>query len=88
MDQAEASRLLDGLLARKHNVRWGELIRTLFAFGYELRSTKGSHHYFSHPSARGEILPVHGTKAKAVYVELVVKACRCLVGGLSDGNSD
>jgi predicted RNA binding protein YcfA (HicA-like mRNA interferase family) len=42
-------RLLQKTLASPQNVRFGDMVTLVQAFGFELARTSGSHHIFAHP---------------------------------------
>jgi len=43
------AKLLQKILSGSRNVRFGDMIMLVNAFGFRLSRTKGSHHIFSHP---------------------------------------
>jgi predicted RNA binding protein YcfA (HicA-like mRNA interferase family) len=45
-------RLLQKLLAGSRNVRFGEMVGLVEAFGFRLSRVRGSHHIFVHPGVR------------------------------------
>jgi predicted RNA binding protein YcfA (HicA-like mRNA interferase family) len=42
-------KLLQKVLAGSRNVRFGDMVTLLNAFGFRLSRTQGSHHIFTHP---------------------------------------
>jgi len=42
-------KLLQKVLSGSRNVRFGDMVTLVNAFGFRLSRTKGSHHIFSHP---------------------------------------
>ncbi|MCO5250231.1 MAG: type II toxin-antitoxin system HicA family toxin [Candidatus Kapabacteria bacterium] len=44
----KVEKILKKLIAGTHNVKFGEMLYLLEAFGFELDRTKGSHHIFKH----------------------------------------
>lgn len=43
-------KLLKKILASQQNVRFGEMVSLIEAFGFQLNRVSGSHHIFVHPS--------------------------------------
>ena len=42
-------KLLQKILSGSRNVRFGDMVALVNAFGFRLSRTKGSHHIFTHP---------------------------------------
>ena len=42
-------KLLQKILSGSRNVRFGDMVTLVNAFGFRLSRTKGSHHIFTHP---------------------------------------
>lgn len=62
-------RLLEKALARSKNLRFGEMVELVEAFGFRLSRVKGSHHIFVHPDVRELInLQDVGGKAKPYQI--------------------
>ena len=43
------AKLLQKVLSGSRNIRFGDIVALVNAFGFRLSRTKGSHHIFSHP---------------------------------------
>ena len=57
-------KLLKKVLAGSQNVRFGDLVTLVEAFGFELARTSGAHHIFEHPDVP-ELLNLQDRKGKA-----------------------
>ena len=57
-------RLLKRLLAGSKNVRFGDLVTLIEAFGFRLARVSGSHHIFEHADVP-EIINIQNRKGKA-----------------------
>ena len=57
-------KLLKKLLARPKNVRFGDVVTLIEAFGFRLARVTGSHHIFEHPEVP-EIVNMQNQKGKA-----------------------
>lgn len=55
-------KLLQKILSGSRNVRFGDMVTLVNAFGFRLSRTKGSHHIFTHPeiSELVNLQDVHG----------------------------
>jgi predicted RNA binding protein YcfA (HicA-like mRNA interferase family) len=64
--------------ARSKNIRFGDLVTLVEAFGFRLAQTSGSHHIFEHPDVP-ELVNIQSSKGKAKpyqvrqFLELVEK---------------
>ena len=58
-------KLLKKLLAGSKNIRFGDLVALVEAFGFHLERVRGSHHVFEHPSVP-EIVNLQNRKGNAV----------------------
>ncbi len=57
-------KLLKKALARPSNVRFGELVTLIEAFGFRLARISGSHHIFEHPGV-AQLVNIQDSKGKA-----------------------
>lgn len=57
-------KLLGKLLAGSKNVRFGEMVRLVEAFGFRLSRVSGSHHIFVHPHVQ-ELVNLQTVNGKA-----------------------
>jgi predicted RNA binding protein YcfA (HicA-like mRNA interferase family) len=57
-------KLLKRVLAGSKNVRFGDLVTLIEAFGFRLARVSGSHHIFEHPDV-SEIVNLQNQKGKA-----------------------
>ena len=57
-------KLLKKILGRPENVRFGEMVTLVEAFGFRLARTSGSHHIFTHPQIP-ELLNLQNRRGKA-----------------------
>jgi predicted RNA binding protein YcfA (HicA-like mRNA interferase family) len=58
-------KLLKKLLAGSKNIRFGDLVTLVEAFGFHLERINGSHHIFEHPSVP-EIVNLQNRQGKAI----------------------
>jgi predicted RNA binding protein YcfA (HicA-like mRNA interferase family) len=58
------AKLLKKVLAGSKNIRFGELVTLIEAFGFRLARTSGSHHIFEHPDVP-ELVNIQNVKGKA-----------------------
>jgi predicted RNA binding protein YcfA (HicA-like mRNA interferase family) len=67
------AKLLQKVLSGSRNVRFGDMIALVNAFGFRLSRTKGSHHIFSHPGIPEliNLQEVHG-QAKPYQIKQVL----------------
>ena len=56
-------KLLEKILAGSKNIRFGDFIILVEAFGFELSRVRGSHHIFEHPDIP-EILNLQNSKGQ------------------------
>lgn len=56
------SKTLERILAGSKNIRFGDMVRLVEAFGFRLSRINGSHHIFTHPGVRElvNLQNVHG----------------------------
>jgi predicted RNA binding protein YcfA (HicA-like mRNA interferase family) len=57
-------KLLRRALAGSQNIRFGEMVGLIEAFGFHLARIRGSHHIFEHPEVQ-ELVNVQNWKGKA-----------------------
>ncbi len=57
-------KLLKKVLASAENVRFGDMVTLVEAFGFRLSRIRGSHHIFTHPQIPG-LLNLQNLKGKA-----------------------
>jgi len=57
-------KLLRRALAGSRNIRFGELVALIQAFGFHLARIRGSHHIFEHPEVQ-ELVNIQNWKGKA-----------------------
>lgn len=62
-------KLLKKVLAACGNVRFGEMVALLEAFGFELSRVRGSHHIFVHPNVQ-ELVNIQNRKGKVVPYQI------------------
>jgi len=58
-------KLLKKLLGGSKNIRFGDLVALVEAFGFQLERVKGSHHIFEHPDV-AVIVNLQSRKGKAI----------------------
>lgn len=57
-------KLLQKILAGPQNVRFGDMVALVQAFGFQLARTSGSHHIFAHPDVP-ELVNLQDVKGQA-----------------------
>ena len=57
-------KLLQTILAGPQNVRFGDMVALVQAFGFQLARTSGSHHIFAHPDVP-ELVNLQDVKGQA-----------------------
>ena len=62
-------KLLEKILAGSKNIRFGEMVALLEAFGFRLSRVSGSHHIFEHPQIP-ELVNIQNVKGKVKYYQL------------------
>jgi HicA toxin of bacterial toxin-antitoxin, len=62
-------KLLRKILGGSENIRFGDMVTLVEAFGFRLARTSGSHHIFEHP-ALPEILNIQSYRGKAKPYQL------------------
>ena len=64
------AKLLQKILSGSRNVRFGDMVALVKAFGFRLSRTKGSHHIFTHPGIPEliNLQEVHG-QAKSYQIK-------------------
>lgn len=71
----KARKILEKALAGSRNIRFGDFVKLIEAFGFVLERITGSHHIFSHPDVPQTISaqPDKNNQAKAYQMKQFLK---------------